>query len=176
MHVVVVYATVEGQTRKIARNIAATVQSRGHDVTVFDADDLADLDLAVADAVIIAAPVHIGRFPDQLLEWLKDNRAALESVPSAFISVSLASASAFPEEHREIDAITARFLGDAGWKPKAVHHAAGALRYTEYDFIKRLLLRHLAKKEGGPVDTSRDHGFTDWAALSDFVGGFLKAL
>jgi menaquinone-dependent protoporphyrinogen oxidase len=176
MHIIVIYSTVEGQTRKIARNISATVQSLKHAVTVYDADDLGDLDLATADAIIVAAPVHMGKYPDAIGRWLKANPDALRAIPGAFISVSLASASAFPEEHREISDITRRFLAETGWKPKDIHHAAGALRYTSYDFIKRLLMRHLARQEGGPLDTTRDHEFTDWKALSDFVGAFLRAL
>ena len=34
MHVIVIYGTVEGHTRKIARNVSATIQSLGHQVTV----------------------------------------------------------------------------------------------------------------------------------------------
>lgn len=173
MHVVVIYATVEGQTRKIARNIAGTVQSAGHDVTVFDATDIEDVDLDAADALIVAAPVHVGRFPAALGHWLKTNAGAIASIPSAFVSVSLATASAFPEEHREIEAIAEAFMAEVGWKPTEIHQAAGALRYLEYDYLKRLLMRQFAKKEGGPVDMTRDHEFTDWDALADFVNGFL---
>ncbi len=173
MHVIVIYGTVEGQTRKIARNIAGTVQSAGHDVTVFDAADIDDVDLATADAVIVAAPVHAGSYPAALSHWLNSNADTLNSSSSAFVSVSLAAASAFPEEHREIARISKEFLEKTGWKPVAVLQAAGALRYLEYDFLKRLLMRHIVKKEGGPVDTSRDHECTDWDELSAFVSDFL---
>ncbi len=61
------------------------------------------------------------------------------------------------------------FFAETGWHPAAVHHAAGALRYTKYDFLKRLLMRHIAAKEGGDVDTSEDHEYTDWEALAAFV-------
>jgi menaquinone-dependent protoporphyrinogen oxidase len=53
-----------------------------------------------------------------------------------------------------------------------VHHAAGALKYLEYDFFKRALMRQIARKEGASVDTSRDHEFTDWEALDAFVQEF----
>lgn len=174
MHVVVLYATIEGQTRKVARNIAGTVQSAGHDVTVFDAADIDDIDLGAADALIVAAPVHVGAYPAALSHWLKTNSDAVNETRSAFVSISLAMASTFPEEHREIAQITKTFLENVGWKPAAVHQAAGALRYLEYDFLKRLLLRQFAKKEGGPLDMSKNHEFTDWDELSDFVNGFLE--
>ena len=174
MHVVVVYATVEGQTRKIARNIAGTVQDSGNDVTVFDSADIGDVDLAIADALIVAAPVHAAMYPAALSHWIKSNREAINELPSAFISVSLAMASAFPEEHREIEDIANAFLNETGWKPTAIHQAAGALRYLKYDFLKRLLMRQFAKQEGGPLDTSKDHEFTDWDELASFISGFLS--
>ena len=174
MHVIVIYGTIEGQTRKIARNIAGTVQSAGHDVTVFDSADVEDVDTGFADALIVAAPVHAGKYPSSLEYWIKANVDAINRTPSAFVSVSLSAVSGFPEEHREIDSISNAFLAHTGWKPDAVHQAAGALRYLEYDFLKRLLMRHIVKKEGGPVDTSRDHEFTDWDKLAEFVAGFLE--
>jgi menaquinone-dependent protoporphyrinogen oxidase len=56
----------------------------------------------------------------------------------------------------------------------SIHHAAGALKYTEYDFFRRWMLKRIAKKEGGPVDTSLDHEFTDWDALDAFVRTFVE--
>ncbi|HMQ58149.1 MAG TPA: flavodoxin domain-containing protein [Rhizobiaceae bacterium] len=173
MHVIIVYGSIEGQTRKIARTMAATVQSAGHQATVFDAADLADLDLALADAVIVAAPVDAGSFPQPLVHWLAGNCGDLNGMPTAFVSVSLAAASAFPEELKEIEALAAGLSEKTGWVPERMHHAAGALRYTKYDFFKRLLMRHIAKKEGGPLDVTADHEFTDWTALAEFVSGFL---
>ncbi|MCB1426323.1 MAG: flavodoxin domain-containing protein [Zhengella sp.] len=169
MHVIVIYATVEGQTRKIARHVAGTVQSLGHDVTVYDAADLEDVDVAMADALIAAAPIHIGRFPAPFVQWIADHANALNGRKTAFVSVSLGMASQFEAEKREVAAMADAFFAETGWHPAAVHHAAGALRYTKYDFLKRLLMRHIAAKEGGDVDTSEDHEYTDWEALAAFV-------
>ena len=58
-------------------------------------------------------------------------------------------------------------------KPLAIHHAAGALRFTEYDFFKRWIMRSIAEKEGHTVDTGKDIEYTDLAALKDFVEDFL---
>ena len=58
-------------------------------------------------------------------------------------------------------------------------HAEGSItpparsKYVEYDFFKRWMLRRIAEKEGGPVDTWRDHELTDWVALEGFVRTFL---
>ena len=174
MHVLVAYGSVEGQTRKIARHLSGSVQSRGHDVTIFDAADLEDVDLDLFDAAIIAAPVHIGAFHPAIVDWVGRNSAKLAKLPSGFVSVSLAAASAFPEEKAEVAKLATDLFTRTKWKPDSVHHAAGALRYTKYDFLKRMLMKYIARKEGGSTDTSGDHEYTDWDALDAFVGELLQ--
>ncbi|MFZ1679754.1 MAG: flavodoxin domain-containing protein [Rhizobiaceae bacterium] len=175
MHLVIVYASIEGQTRKIARAMSATAQSAGWKTTVYDGRDLADVDLATADRVIVAAPVHAGNYPEDLVDWAKAGAGGLNAVPSAFVSVSLSAASIFENEHKAIEEIAEAFCTETGWRPNAIHQAAGALRYTEYDFFKKIVMRMIARKEGAPEDTGTDVEYTDWAKLADFVRGFLGA-
>lgn len=171
----VVFGSVEGQTRKIARAVSACAQAEGWRADVFDMADLADADPAAADAVLVAVPVHAGRFPEPVAEWVKLHAARLGAMPGAFVSVSLSAASSFPEEKAAIEKIAADFLNGCGWQPRALHHAAGALRYTSYDFLKRLLMRYIAAREGASTDTGKDQEFTDWPALERFVADFLAA-
>lgn len=174
MHVLVAYGSVEGQTRKIARHMSGSVQSRGHDVTIFDAADLEDVDMDLFDAAIIAAPVHMGAFHPAIVDWVGKNSAELDKLPSGFVSVSLGAASPFPEEQAEIAKLADDLFARTKWHPDSVHHAAGALRYTKYDFLKRMLMKYIAGKEGGSTDTSEDHEYTDWDALDAFVGEVLQ--
>ena len=53
---------------------------------------------------------------------------------------------------------------------------AGALAYTRYGFLTRFFMRRIAKKEGGPTDTSRDHELTDWGMVARFANGMGDAL
>jgi menaquinone-dependent protoporphyrinogen oxidase len=53
---------------------------------------------------------------------------------------------------------------------------AGALKYTQYDFFKRLIMKMIAKREGQTTDTSKDYEYTDWNAVKKFTLEFaLKA-
>ena len=54
------------------------------------------------------------------------------------------------------------FTTEHGWKPNMTASFAGALKYTQYNWLKRALIKHIAKKEGGSTDTSQDHEYTDW--------------
>ena len=51
---------------------------------------------------------------------------------------------------------------------------AGALRYSRYGWLKRRLMRSIARREGGDTDTSRDHVYTDWDAVDRFAVDILR--
>ena len=61
------------------------------------------------------------------------------------------------------------FVGETGWRPARVLPVAGALAYSQYNFIIRFVMKRIARKAGAPTDTSRDHEFTDWSTLARFI-------
>ncbi len=93
--VLLLYATREGQTRRIAEHVAATLRAR--DVSV-DVENVKDLPAGFAfggySAAILAASVHLGRHEREMVAFVKQHRAELESLPTAFLSVSMAEAGA----------------------------------------------------------------------------------
>ncbi|MGZ8407278.1 MAG: flavodoxin domain-containing protein, partial [Caulobacteraceae bacterium] len=64
---------------------------------------------------------------------------------------------------------------ETGWKPAAVHHVAGAFRFTQYDFFKRMMMKKIAREKGVNVDAKHDLELTDWDDLVRFVDGFAGA-
>ena len=61
------------------------------------------------------------------------------------------------------------FLAETGWHPTHIAAAAGALLYSKYNFVIRLIMKRISKKAGGPVDTSRDYEFTDWTRIDQLT-------
>ncbi len=57
--------------------------------------------------------------------------------------------------------------------PHRILLVAGALKYLEYDFLKRMIMRMIAKKEGRDTDTTKDYEYTDWEALRGFCDEFV---
>jgi menaquinone-dependent protoporphyrinogen oxidase len=178
--IAVVYATREGQTRRIAEHLAATLRTRGFAVDVLDVahDVTADFDAARYAAVVVAASVHIGKHERTMVQFVKAHRAALERMPSAFLSVSLSEAGAedvhATTERREratanVMKLVDVFLRETGWSPTHTHPVAGALLYRQYGAIVRFAMRFIARQVGGTTDTSRDHEYTDWQALDRFA-------
>ena len=175
--ILILYASTEGHTAKMARHMAKIANDVGHQATVMDERHLsADLSLQPYAAVIIGASVHVGKYPEPIRRFVKTYLDQLQAKPTAFFSVSLSIASANLKEHEAISAITAKFLLETGWRPDKTAHFAGALKYSRYGLLKRLLMKRIAKKEGGSTDTFRDHEYTDWEAVSRFVEDFLSSL
>ena len=174
--VLIVYGTTEGQTAKVAQHVGDAGQRLGHDVSVQHASDVADEDLAQFDAAIVGASLHEGRYQRAVRSFVERHKSFLASRPSAFFSVSLAAASSDPNERAEARRIATDFVSRAGWAPKRIESFAGALKYTQYSWLKRTLMRYIAAKEGGDVDTSRDVEYTDWDEVTRFAEGFFGEL
>jgi menaquinone-dependent protoporphyrinogen oxidase len=86
----------------------------------------------------------------------------------------MAVASNIPEEHEEAEKISKDFLEQTGWQTSTVWQIAGALRYTQYDYFKKLIMRIIAKKQGGATDTGKDHEYTDWEKTKKTILGFIN--
>jgi menaquinone-dependent protoporphyrinogen oxidase len=175
----VLYATREGHTRRIAEHIAATIRSRGYAADVVDASDLpSDFSMDAYEGAVIAASVHREKHEKEVVDFVKQHRGDLESMPAVFLSVSLSEAgaedpAASPEKRAEAAADVQKmidaFLKETGWHPSKARAAAGALSYSKYNFLIRFVMKRIAKAQGISTDTSRDHEFTDWEALDRIV-------
>jgi menaquinone-dependent protoporphyrinogen oxidase len=180
--VAVLYATREGQTKRIAEQVAVGLREHGLDAIALDAGDGgAGFDRNAYSAAVLAASVHAGRHEREMIDLAKAHREWLQSMPNAFLTVTLSEAGverkdASAQEHArfvaDVRTMIDRFVTDTGWHPERVVPVAGALRYSQYNFLVRLVMKRIARQAGGSTDTSRDHEYTDWRALDDFVAVF----
>jgi menaquinone-dependent protoporphyrinogen oxidase len=174
--VLVVYATTEGQTRKNARFIAAALPEQGCAPSAPDtANNAAAMVQPVCVAAVFCGSVHRHRYQHSLVRFVKDNAGWLAGIPTAFVAVSLTAAGRDERGRADLQEIVAAFCRRTGWAPTMIRHVAGALRYTQYNFVEKWMLRRIAADQGGDTDTSRDHEYTDWDDVTRFVGEFVAA-
>jgi len=172
----IAYGTMEGQTAKIANRIAEVAREKGYLVDVVDAKNRNGSGVTTdVTAIIVGASLHAGHYENYLVNWVKAYRADLERLPSAFFSVSLTSSVPGPETQAQVERCIGQFTRDSSWQPRTVAFFGGALAYSQYNFVKRLIMRWIAQRAGGPTDTSHDYDLTDWAAVSRFAEDFLAA-
>lgn len=160
----VLFASSEGQTALIAIRLAAVLHAHGLDTQAIDVStpEAESIDWSRVRGALVGASIHAGKHQKSAARFVHAHAADLNRVPSAFFSVSLAAASKNPQEVAEAGRLARAFPASHGWKPLLVLSVAGRLAYLEYNFFIRFVMKRIAKKEGGPTDTSRDHELTNW--------------
>ena len=172
MRFALIYATTEGQTRKVTRAAADTLARLGHSVEVMPAADAADLDLARCDGAILAGSLHAGVYQKELRAFAKARAADLARLPTLFLAVSLVAAGRDADDWKGLEDAVNGFLAETGWTPGRIEHVAGAFRFSEYDFFKSLAMRWIASQKGVTVPKGEDVEMTDWAGLAAAVEGW----
>ncbi len=167
MNILIIYGTTEGQTRKVADFMQNEFESLGHQVTMSDANASPPAPVGF-DAVIIGASMHMERYQESVLYYVREHHAALNKTPSFFYSVSLTAASDDAASWHELRHITERFLVACKWRPALVEYVAGALRFTKYDFFKKFILRQIARRADPAAVAGEDKEYTNWDALKLF--------
>lgn len=169
----IVYGTGAGQTAKVATQLAETIEGRGHTVTTHDIERLPDgLSLGEFDAVLVGSSVHVSQHHEEIQSFVKTHREPLAVRPTAFFQLSLSSATDDPERRAEAANYVDSFLEETDWQPDRIGLFGGALRYSKYGFLKRLLMKRIARDATGDVDTSTDHEYTDWDEVTAFADDF----
>ena len=171
--VLLCYGTGEGQTATVADRLAATFENRGHEPTVVDAEDRpADLAVTDFDAVLVGSSIHVGKHSPAVTAFVTDSREELSDRPTGFFQVSLSSATDDPERQAEAAGYVDALVESTGWQPDRVGLFGGALRYSEYGFLTRFMMKRIAKDATGDTDTSRDYEYTDWTEVEAFANDF----
>lgn len=172
----VVYGTGEGQTEKVANRVVDVLTERGHRATGVDIEGSTPTpSIDEFDAVLVGASIHVGKHQPAIVDFVIDTRDKLAVKPTAFFQVSLSSAS--EEGRAQAAGYVDSFIEETGWHPDRIGLFGGALRYSEYGFLKRLMMKQIAKKQLPNVDTSTDVELTNWQEVEEFaadVAGFVE--
>jgi menaquinone-dependent protoporphyrinogen oxidase len=172
--ILIAYGTTEGQTARIADHIADAIRKRGVEAQALDLKRSTDVSLEDYDGVIVGGSIHMGKHQDHVVDFVRANRFALERLPSAFFSVSLAAHG----DMENAEAYVANFEQQTGWRPTKVGLFSGALLYHQYGLLKRYMMKRIVRDTPGGLstDTSRDHLYTDWDQVRRFAEDFLERL
>jgi menaquinone-dependent protoporphyrinogen oxidase len=179
MKAAVFYATREGQSERVATRIAADLREQRVDVDVANVKDLrAPIDWSRYQSAFVVASVHAGHHEREMVAFVRRNKEKLARLHASFLSLTLSQAGAEDKTVTFAQRAAARadalrmiqvFIEDTGWRPWHSLPVAGALAYSKYNFVMKLIMKHIARKAGFDGDTSRDYEFTNWPAVDLFV-------
>lgn len=166
--VLILYATHHGQTRSIALAIAERLRDRGNVVDLADVREWHRLrPVGDYDAVVLGSRVELGRHASEMLAFIQSQHDALCRVPTAFFSVSMAASN--PDAGVDPEQYMLKTFAQLGWHPVLSAAFAGGLPYRRYNWVTRLVMKHVSRKAGHPTDTSRNHELTDWRRVTMFA-------
>ncbi len=165
--ILLVFHTSEGQTAKVADHIAAALRDDAFDVELHDVAGAPGPD--AFDGVIVGDSIHAGRHSRALTRYLEEHRSSFVSRPTALFQVSMTSANPDAEHTATAQKLVHDLMERTGFDPDLVGLFAGALVYTHYGWIKRRLMRSIARKQGDETDLTRDYEYTDWRVVEQFA-------
>jgi menaquinone-dependent protoporphyrinogen oxidase len=171
--ILIIYATREGQTGKVAREIAGHLRQAGADVQLLDAREAipaAQVDVGFFDLLVFGASMHAGGLERELVGFVNARAADIRTKRRSFFLVLLSAATRDP-------GLRSQSLAEARAKMNAqlqvpfeeTEMIAGALKYSRYPLPLRWLMKRIAAKAGGDTDTSRDYEYTDWAQVEAYA-------
>ncbi len=175
MRTLIIYASHQGHTDRIARRISDRIVARGipndlvnvveqpADRIVFDA----------YDAVVLGSAVHKGHCDSVIRSCIEKNRSFLCEVPTAFFSVSSGK---HHKDRVEAGGLADEFLDELRWKPSTKVSFGGALRYSRFRSLEQKLMRWILKESGTETDLHDDLESTDWDIVDDFVAQFANVV
>lgn len=173
MATLVVYASVEGHTKKIAEFVEKCVTQTGQTVRLIDTggNDL-HVDLDNFKRVILAAPVHRLRHPTSFEKFVKSHHQVLSDRLTLFLSVSLCAG--FPHGVPEARSYVEDFTRRTGFTPTRELLVGGALQFNKYQEDEAWIVRFITRGlyPGGSVGEDRE--LTNWDEIEEAVSDFAE--
>lgn len=164
----IIYASSDGHTRKIAERIGAILATGGHALALMPIEEASGVDLQAFDRIVIGASIRYGRHSPRLLRFIEARGAALARMPGALFSVNIVARK--PEKNRpETNPYLRKLLRRIAWRPAEVAVFAGKLDYARYRPLDRLMIRCIMRMTGGPTDPHTAIEFTDWSQVEAFA-------
>jgi menaquinone-dependent protoporphyrinogen oxidase len=163
----ILYATVDGQTLKICKVIEEVLVEKGNTVELFSIDDFTGKPSGF-DKFIIGASIRYGKHNAKIIEFINQNKTALDNTENAFFSVNLVARK--PEKASpETNPYFIKFLKTIDWVPKTSAVFAGNLDYQKYPFTDRLMIQLIMWMTKGPTDSKAKIEYTDWNKVREFA-------
>jgi menaquinone-dependent protoporphyrinogen oxidase len=175
MHLLVLYGTTDGHTRRIARHVTGTLATLGHGVEMLDAGDAEGTDPASFSGALLTGSVHLGGFQKALANFAHAHRMALNAMPTLFLPVSLSAAGREAGDWTGLERIVADFVAATGWTPARIEHVAGAYLPSVYDVVRAWGMRRMLAERDPGADPGVDRVYTDWPKLAEIVTDWAAA-
>ncbi|GAA4895549.1 menaquinone-dependent protoporphyrinogen IX dehydrogenase [Ferrimonas pelagia] len=163
----VLYSTVDGQTKRIAERIRARLEALEHQVQLVELERCA-LPLASFDKVVIGASIRYGKYRPALFDFIARHQDVLAQKRTAFFSVNLVARKP-GKDTPDGSPYIRLFHRKTAWRPDRIGVFAGVLNYPAYGWRDRHIIRFIMWLTKGPTALSTVQEFTDWGRVELFA-------
>nr|WP_315149080.1 menaquinone-dependent protoporphyrinogen IX dehydrogenase [uncultured Flavobacterium sp.] len=167
---IIIYSSVDGQTKKICCHIKNILILNNHLADVFSVNDLTQ-EITAFDKIIIASSIRYGKHNEQIEKLIKENSEFLNSKKTAFISVNLVARKA-EKSKPDTNPYVIKFFNSIEWKPTLAAVFPGKLDYKLYSFRDRLLIKLIMLMTKGPTNSKTVIEYTNWTEVDEFAKKF----
>ncbi|MDC0610936.1 menaquinone-dependent protoporphyrinogen IX dehydrogenase [Vibrio sp.] len=169
--VLFLYSTREGQTKKILQSIEEQMEHVKCDY--FDIHELPQIDFSHYQKVLVGASIRYGHLNKKLYEFVDQNLQQLKSRNAAFICINLTARKEDEgKDTPEGSVYVKTFLSKSPWQPELIGVFAGALRYPQYRWFDKMMIKLIMKMTGGETDTTKEVEYTNWKKVKIFGDKF----
>lgn len=169
---VIIYASVDGQTKKICNRIEEILRSENQNVEMFSITDF-DQNIADYDKIIIASSIRYGKHNADIEMFIDRHYEILNAKKSVFISVNLVARKE-EKSTATTNPYVVKFIDKIRWKPTHTEVFAGRLSYKMYNFMDRQLIRLIMLITKGPTDPKTEIEYTNWDKVAAFAQKFIQ--
>lgn len=162
----ILYASVDGQTLKIANFLVDEFNNKGFDVSIFEVNAFKG-DLDNYAKIIIGCSIRYGVHHKSVIDFINDNKEMLEKQKSVFFSVNLVARKA-EKNQADTNPYVIKFFKKIAWKPALVEVFAGKLDYKKYPYFDRIMIQFIMWMTKGPTDSNTQIEYTDWKRVKAF--------
>ncbi|MDY6912400.1 MAG: flavodoxin domain-containing protein [Chloroflexota bacterium] len=175
--ILILFGTDHGHTRKIANRMADVIRERGHEVELVQGNKApSDFSPDGFDATVIGTSVHMDLHQISVRKLVKEKLSAFERIPSAYFCVCLTAFGTRPQDMAQVKRYINDFTKYTGLNPIKVTAFAGALKYPDYNFVRRFIAKLVARRVGADTNTKGEYEYTDWDTVTRFAEEFADSL
>ena len=164
--VLILYASVDGQTLKISTFISSQLKENGREVFLYDIHEFNE-ELSEFSTIIIGSSIRYGVHHKAIIDFINQHKEALDSHKAAFFSVNLVARKS-EKNQANTNPYVIKFFKEISWRPPLVEVFAGKLDYEKYPFFARIMIQFIMWMTKGPTNSKTKIEYTDWNRVSAF--------
>lgn len=165
-----IYASRDGQTRKVAQRMADVLFSLGQEANLYDlrAGGPDDAAMTQAETLVLLAPVRYGYALPEMRGFIARYKEQIDNRRLVLVNLNL-TARKEGKNTPETNPYMKKWIRKQKLKPALAAVFAGCLDYPRYNAFDRFMIQFIMRLTGGPCDGRCVIDYTDWAKVDAFA-------